>query len=186
MFEALIEYMAKKFIDLGFKKRSEQKKVDAKKDQLVGNECRSIEGIWICQYRYPRMDDKAGTKIQTTETQLVRFVQTSNRVNGETLFAAARPEDFEGVVTKDRYFTGMYFNQKNHHSYHGAFQFIISHSANRMNGKWIGFNREGDAVDSNDWRWEQIDDNPNISKEKEHEYMSKAQSADLFSIEVFI
>lgn len=185
MFTSLIEYIAKKLIDLGFRKKDGKKKSEFKLSGDGMDTCRSIKGIWVCQYRYPRMNDDTGVKTIEIETQLVRFVQNENRVTGSTQFANVHPEDFEGVVTNDRFFTGMYFNRNNHHSYHGAFQFIISHSRNRMRGKWVGFNREGENVDSYEWRWDQLDDNPDLSKEKEQYYISQAQSRDLFATDVF-
>ena len=186
VFEALLEYFAKKMIDLGIKKGSEFKKIENKKKTLSGDKPRSIAGIWVCQYKYPCLNEEIGKKVTAIEKQVVKFTQRENQVHGTTLYAIAHPEDFEGVVTKDRFFTGLYFNKKNHHSYHGAFQFVISHSKNRMKGKWIGFNREGDNVDFEEWRWEQVDDNPDISKEKEYEYIAKANDVDLFGYEVFI
>lgn len=184
--KSILGYLSKKLIDLGFKKTEEKKAIEEKKKELQPATCRKIAGIWICQYRFPKMDDSVNKKMTAIETQVVRFRQTDNKVTGATFFALAHPEDFEGIITKDRYFTGMYYNQKNHHSYHGAFQFVLSNSHPRMQGKWVGFNREGDGVDSEEWRWLQVDDNPDISKEKEHEYISKAQNEDLFSIPVFL
>jgi len=147
---------------------------------------RSIAGIWLCQYRYPSLDENTKQKVMSIETQVVCFEQKGNQVHGSTIFALAHPEDFEGSITKDRYFTGLYFNKHNHHSYHGAFQFVLSHSHNRMKGRWVGFNREGNDVDSEEWRWLQVDDNVAITEEKKHEYIARAGTLDLFSGDAFL
>lgn len=182
----MLGHLSKKLIDWGFKKTEEKKAIEKKKKELQPEAARSIAGIWICQYQFPHIEDGTGKKVTTIETQVVRFRQVGNKVTGSTFFAIAHPEDFEGLITNDRYFTGMYYNQQNHHSYRGAFQFVLSNSHQRMQGKWVGFSRKGDAVDSDDWRWLQLDDNPEISKEKEHEYIRRAQTEDLFSMPVFL
>jgi hypothetical protein len=186
LINSILGYLSKKLIDWGFKKSADRKSLEEKKDELQKDSCRLISGIWICQYKYPRMDDSINQKVSTIEKQVVRFEQENNNVTGVSLFAIAHPEDFEGIITKDLYFTGMYFNQKNYHSYHGAFQFILSNSHNRMLGKWVGFNREANDVNAEEWRWLQVDDNPEISKEKEHEYIARVQNEDLFSIVNFL
>ena len=147
---------------------------------------RSIAGIWLCQYKYPSLDENTKQTVIAIETQIVCFEQSGNQVHGSTIFALAHPEDFEGSITKDRYFTGLYFNKHNHHSYHGAFQFVLSHSHNRMKGKWVGFNREGNDVDFGEWRWLQVDDNVTITEEKKHEFIARTGSLDLFSGDAFL
>jgi hypothetical protein len=147
---------------------------------------RSIAGIWLCQYYYPRLDESTKQKIRTLETQLVCFEQSANQVKGSTIYALAHPEAFEGKITQDRYFTGLYFNKHNHHSYHGALQLVISNSQKRMKGRWVGFNREGNDVDSDEWRWVQVDDNQRITEEKKEEFITQARSIDLFSINQFL
>ncbi len=146
----------------------------------------SITGTWLCQYKYPQLDEMSGCKAMTTETQLVRLEQQGSLVTGATIFALAHPESFEGKITKERYFTGLYFNQQNHHSYHGAFQFVISNSKHRMLGRWVGFNREGNGVDSEEWRWERIDENPNICEMNKSEHIAKARDQDLFAVVSFL
>jgi len=145
----------------------------------------NISGIWVCQYVYPKMDERLGKTISEIETQIVRFEQSGNIVKGETIYAEAHPERFEGNVI-NRYFTGLYFNEKNHHSYHGAFQYIISNSKPRMLGKWLGFNREGNAIETDEWRWDKLNDNPDIGTDTEHKYISEIPNINLFGIKAFL
>jgi pyrimidine deaminase RibD-like protein len=146
---------------------------------------RNISGIWLCQYVYPKMNEISGKKANATEAQIVRFEQSKRSVKGSTIFAIAHPEDFEGRVL-NQYFTGLYFNKTNHHSYHGAFQFVISNSHNRMLGRWVGFNREGDGVDSGEWRWEQLNEKLSIHKAEIAELAIRAKRRNLFKTAKFL
>lgn len=186
--KAFLGHASKKFLDVVWKPKEKPPQIAVVVTPLLESHelCRSIAGIWVCQYKYPALDDRSGEKKENTETQLVRFEQTGNAVRGTTIFAIAHPEDFQGSVTKDRYFTGLYANKRNHYSYHGAFQFVISQSHNRMVGRWVGFNREGNGVDSEEWRWERWNDSPTISSPQEHDYVARLRDVDLFSIRGFL
>lgn len=186
--KAFLGYVTKRLLDALWKLIKRLRQVTPVEAPLLQSQadCRSIAGIWVCQYKYPALNDQTGGKDESIETQLVRFEQTGNAVRGTTISAIAHPEDFQGSVTKDRYFTGIYKNKRNHHSYHGAFQFVISQSHGRMIGRWVGFNREGDGVDSEEWRWERWYDNPTISSSQEHEYIARLRNVDLFSIRGFL
>lgn len=186
--KAFLSYAAKKLLDAVWKPKEKPPQVAPVVTSLLQSHevCRSIAGIWVCQYKYPALDERTGEKKESIETQLVRFEQTANAVRGTTISAIAHPEDFQGSVTKDRYFTGIYASKRNHHSYHGAFQFVISQSHNRMIGRWVGFNRVGDGVDSEEWRWERWHDSPTTSSPQEHEYVARLRNVDLFTIRGFL
>jgi len=152
---------------------------------LAKPKARSIQGHWLCQYRYPSTDELSGREALETETQIVCFEQVGETVKGTTVHALAHPEDFEGRLI-DRYFTGLYFNRLNHHSYHGAFQFILSNSKNRMRGKWLGFNREGNEVITEEWRWEQLIDSTTISADTLHTYWASGLRRNLLREKRFL
>jgi hypothetical protein len=134
--KAFLGHVAKKLLDGWWKPKEKASSSTPALVSLFATNvpCRPIAGVWLCQYKYPTLDDHSGEERESIETQLVRFEQINNVVRGTTIFALAHHEDFVGWVTKDRYFTGEYANKKNHHSYHGAFQFVISNSHSRMEG----------------------------------------------------
>ena len=152
------------------------------KKRYGGKSERNISGLWITQYMYPSASSEKG-KI---ETQLVVFKQRKDTVFGKTLHADKHPEVFEGKITLDRYFTGLYMNTINYHNYHGAFQFVLSNSKGRMKGKWIGFDRTGSEVGSGEWRWEQVFNTAELTEEMVQDVRNKAKSMNLFNDNDFI
>jgi hypothetical protein len=141
----------------------------------------SIHGTWLCQYKYPRMNETTGAKEQTIEVQIVELEEHGGAVKGQSIHAVAHPEYFVGSVSLGRYFTGTYKNESSSAaSYHGAFQFVLSHSKSRMKGRWVGFNREGTDVDSEEWRWERLDDRVGLPQIRIRELMRMNESTDLF------
>lgn len=146
---------------------------------------RSIQGHWLCQYRYMSTDNVSGRKTLKTETQIVCLEQEGEMVKGTTIHALAHPQDFEGKLF-DRYFTGLYFNKLNHHSYHGSFQFILSNSRNRMRGKWLGFDHEGNDVNAEEWRWEQLTESTTVSPKTLRSYWASGLRRDMFREKKFL
>src|SRR5438105_766967 len=147
----------------------------------------SIHGTWLCQYKYPRLHETLGVKEPTIEVQIVELEEHGGSVRGKSLHAIAHPEFFAGSVSLGRYFTGTYKNASNTAaSYHGAFQFVLSHSKARMKGRWVGFNREGNDIDTEEWRWERLDDRVNLPQHKIQEFLRANANTDLFLLEPFL
>ncbi len=138
---------------------------------------RNITGLWITHYKYPSSTNKGKINI---EKQLVKLEQHGSVVVGETIWAQKQPETFEGTI-KGRYFTGIYINSKDEHNYHGAFQYIISNSENKMEGLWIGFNRKGDKIISGEWRWIQKYKSVSLPPDIEREVVEETKNRDLFN-----
>lgn len=147
----------------------------------------SIHGTWLCQYKYPRLNESLGVKDPTIEVQIVELLEHGGSVRGKSLHAVAHPEFFSGSVSLGRYFTGTYKNASNTAaSYHGAFQFVLSHSKARMKGRWVGFNREGNDIDSEEWRWERLDDQVNLPHHMIQAFLQVHARTDLFVIEPYL
>lgn len=147
---------------------------------------RALAGIWICQFRFNKINEEDQTVETATETMVVKLSQTGNKIKGHSIFAVDHPEVFEGCISNDRYFTGTYYNQNNQHGFHGAFQFVLSNRLKRMEGKWIGFNRAGNSIEADNWRWMKVDDNPKASIAKLKEFIKRVQKEDLFKTNLFI
>ncbi len=147
----------------------------------------SIYGTWLCQYKYERLNEKIGEKELTIEVQIVELDEHGGSVQGKSIHAVAHPEYFAGSVSLGRYFTGTYKNASNTAaSYHGAFQFVLSHSKARMKGRWVGFNREGNDIDTQEWRWERLDDRIHLSPHRVQDYLRAHANVDLFLAEPFL
>jgi hypothetical protein len=142
---------------------------------------RNLDGIWLTQFRYP--SGKSGE--EKTETQIVQFKQHKNLVRGRAIYADSHPDVIEGLITSNRYFTGVYCNTINYHNYHGAFQFVISNSKQRMMGKWVGFDRVGADIGHGAWRWEQYSTSTKCSDADLQKLREIARKADLFCDETF-
>lgn len=147
---------------------------------------KALAGIWICQFRFNRVNEEDQSEEVATETMVVKLLQTGNKIKGYSIFAVDHPEVFEGCISNERYFTGTYYNQNNQHGFHGAFQFVLSNRHKRMEGKWIGFNRAGNSVEAENWRWMKVDDSRNVSIGKLKEFIQKVQKEDLFKTNLFI
>lgn len=154
------------------------------KNRIGDKSNRDITGLWITQYKYPSMDT-SGNYFEKMETQFVLFWQTRGHVIGKSVDAGAHPEVFEGRVTKDRYFTGVYINTINHQDYHGAFQFIISIGKGRMIGKWIGFDNKAINVNTGEWRWQQLNNMKHLSNEDLHRSKENYKDCNLFDDSTF-
>ena len=137
---------------------------------------KNLTGVWVTHYKYPSSDKDGDIDI---EKQLVKLIQRGTTVTGETIYAQKHPEIFEGTV-KDRYFTGVYVNKKDEHNYHGAFQYVLSNSENKMEGLWIGFNRAGNKIIYGEWRWIQKTPNIKLQKDLLDEYINETLSRNLF------
>ncbi len=147
----------------------------------------SIHGTWLCQYKYPRMNEDSGVKEETIEVQIVELEEHGGAVQGKSIHAVAHPEFFVGAVSLGRYFTGTYKNESTTAaSYHGAFQFVLSHSKSRMRGRWVGFNREGTDVDSEEWRWERLDDRVGLPQSRIRDLLRTHEATDLFQKNPFL
>ena len=147
----------------------------------------SIHGTWLCQYKYLRLNENLGVKEPTIEVQIVELMEHGGSVHGKSLHAVAHPEFFSGSVSLGRFFTGTYKNVSNTAaSYHGAFQFVLSHSKARMKGRWVGFNREGNDIDSEEWRWERLDGRVNLPQDKIQEFLKSHARIDLFLIKPYL
>ena len=151
------------------------------------NEHHSIHGTWLCQYKYPRLNEESGLKEPTIEIQIVELEEHGGSVCGKSLHAIAHPEFFSGSISLGRYFTGTYKNASNTAAtYHGAFQFVLSHSKARMKGRWVGFNREGNDIDTEEWRWERLDDRISLPHEKIQGFLRAHSNTDLFLLDPFL
>ncbi len=157
-------------------------------DSLIAEQGRhSIHGTWLCQYKYPRLNEPMTLKEMTIEVQIVELEEHGGTVRGKSLHAVAHPEFFAGSVSLGRYFTGTYRNASSTAaSYHGAFQFVLSHSKARMKGRWVGFNREGTDIDSEEWRWERLDDRVNLAAHHIQRFLREHASTDLFKVQPFL
>jgi len=140
---------------------------------------RNISGLWITQYKYPYIDENKKL-IELTETQLVLFKQKNNCVFGKTIYSEEHPQYFEGKITMNRYFTGQYINDLNHHNYHGAFQFILASGKEKMEGKWIGFD-DFNSINAGEWRWIQFSKSNKPKKETIHKAMIELKKINLFT-----
>ena len=148
----------------------------------AGDVVRNIAGIWACQYRYPSKD-RNGQVRSLTETQVVRFTQAGNSVAGSTIFSMAHPETFNGEI-EGLFLTGTYRDSSRRQSYHGAFQFVISVGRGRMLGRWVGFSHDGTSVDSDEWRWDCLNDDPEATALPD--YSQVVSDLSLFDIASFL
>lgn len=139
---------------------------------------RNISGYWVTQYQYPSFKkNKLSIK---TETQIVYLKQKGRKIVGHTVESNKHPEIFEGDITHERYFTGRYMNTLNHHNYHGSFQFILSNSKGVMQGKWIGFNDDGNGINKGDWRWLQTSHSSKENQTDLHQAKERSNTINLF------
>lgn len=166
-----------------FQRKLETSFVKLFKERYSGKSGRNISGLWITQYKY-QSNDSNGILKEKIETQIVAFKQKHNLVFGESVEAEEHPEVFEGKITLDRYFTGQYLNTLNHHNYHGAFQFVLASGKERMRGKWIGFDDNGE-VNCGEWRWLQYCSANEVDKNMIQKAKKALKLIDLFKDKQF-
>jgi hypothetical protein len=56
----------------------------------------------------------------------------------------------EGMLRNGIFYTGTWKSLKENVTYHGAFQLLISHSGNKISGKWLGLDNP-DIINNGEW-----------------------------------
>ncbi len=114
-----------------------------------------FSGVWHCAYDYTS---------STTAGKFTSEYDAKVHSIGNQVIIQSIPNDFGDyifikLVRDNRILTGDWYEQTSPKGrykgaiYYGALQLIISEDGNKMNGKWVGFDRQMN-VRSNNWRLE--------------------------------
>ena len=107
---------------------------------------RGVRGLWRSIYTYEEDGE------QKTENQLVELKQFGKNVVGRNITGKAHWYKIKGKVEMQMYFTGFWEHIGEGDIRHGAFQFAINSTGDRMEGKWIGFDKRH-KINDGPWTW---------------------------------
>ncbi|MFN8138498.1 MAG: hypothetical protein U0R49_01745 [Fimbriimonadales bacterium] len=115
---------------------------------------RNISGIWHTRYEFT----ESGQRYQMEQLVLLRHVW--NQVSGVTL-ASKKPitkghsNAIRATVKSHTFVTGVWDNNLEDDSYHGALQLHIDPSGKKMDGRYIGFDANNEVL-SEQWQWRRL------------------------------
>ncbi len=76
---------------------------------------------------------------------------------GKSLVGSFKFDDrtykIRGKIENNTYISGIWFDEKIGQVYHGSFQARIEVNNKEINGKWVGFSRSHNRINTGDWRW---------------------------------
>jgi len=107
-----------------------------------------ISGIWKAVWYY-----ETGIKRHSI-IQYYKVKQFGNFVIARSINDEINPTEIKAKISNNTFLTGSWVGkfEKNKGRYHGALQFLITPTGNKMNGKWIGFDTKH-KVNGGDWEW---------------------------------
>jgi len=107
-----------------------------------------VSGIWKAVWLY----EKEGKRFSIIQYYAVK--QFGNYVIASSINDEINPTEIKAKMSNKTFLTGTWVGKfnKDKGRYHGALQFLISPTGNKMNGKWIGFDRNH-RINEGDWEW---------------------------------
>jgi transcriptional regulator with XRE-family HTH domain len=110
----------------------------------------NLTGVWVSRYEY-YSSSRDGTfanshhvlVVQTGDAVTVRSLHGSVLTMNLTADAEMLTGTWREVTNPDGYYRGA--------TYHGAIQMIVGPTGRRMEGKWLGFGKEGE-INTGPWR----------------------------------
>lgn len=95
--------------------------------------------------------DGTSEKVLHQDTEM-RLNQLGKSLVGSFKFGD-RTYKIRARIADNIYISGIWFDEKNGQVYHGSFQARIEVNNNEINGKWVGFSRSHNKINTGDWRW---------------------------------
>ena len=107
----------------------------------------SLTGTWDQDWQVDRANEKVIHK--DTTLKLNQF--------GKSLVGSFSFEDrkyrIRARIENNTYISGIWFDEKIGQVYHGSFQARIEINNKEVNGKWVGFSRSHNKINTGNWTW---------------------------------
>lgn len=107
-----------------------------------------ISGIWKATW----WQEKENKKYSTIQYYRVR--RFGNYLVAHSINDEVNPTEIKAKIKNNTFITGTWAGRlmKNQGRYHGALQFLIYPTGNKIAGKWIGFDKNH-KIREGDWEW---------------------------------
>lgn len=107
----------------------------------------TLSGLWDQDWQV----DGASNQVIHNDTEL-KLSQFGKSLVGSFKFGD-RQYRIRARIENNTYISGIWFDEKVGQVYHGSFQARIEVNNNLINGKWVGFSRSHNAINTGEWRW---------------------------------
>lgn len=107
----------------------------------------ALSGEWIQDWQV----DGADKSVVHADQKLV-LQQLGRSLVGQFTFDG-RTYRIRAKIENNIYINGMWFDEISGQVYHGTFQARIEVNQRNINGKWIGFSRSHNRINTGDWKW---------------------------------
>lgn len=110
----------------------------------------TLSGTWIQNWQV----DGADANVDHTDPML-HLQQLGNSLVGKFSFNG-RVYRIRAKIENNAYINGTWFDEVSGQVYHGAFQARIEVNQRNITGKWIGFGRSHNRINTGDWKWSRL------------------------------
>lgn len=107
----------------------------------------TLSGVWDQDWQV----DGASSKVMHQDTEM-NLSQLGKSLVGSFKFGD-RTYKIRAAIENSTYISGIWFDEKIGQVYHGSFQARIEINNKEINGKWGGFSRSHNKINTGDWRW---------------------------------
>lgn len=107
----------------------------------------SLSGTWDQDWQ---VDNSADAVKHDDTTLLLKHLGKS--IVGTFKFQD-RTYKIRGRIENNIYISGIWFDERAGQVYHGALQARIEVNQKEVNGKWVGFSRTHNRINTGTWRW---------------------------------
>lgn len=112
---------------------------------------RNIKGLWESEYSLYSNKER---RIRV-ERHLIELRQIRSRVHGRSIGTESHQYVLSGKLYQETYLTAIWESIREHDSYNGACQLILTPRGDELKGKWVGFDSAGE-VQHGDWTLRRI------------------------------
>ena len=107
----------------------------------------TLTGVWDQDWQV----DRANKKIIHQDTTM-NLSQLGKSIVGDFSFED-RKYRIRARIENNTYISGIWFDEKVGQVYHGSFQARIEINNKEVNGKWVGFSRTHNKINTGNWSW---------------------------------
>lgn len=107
----------------------------------------SLSGAWDQDWQV----DGSPESVRHDETTLT-LKHLGKSIVG-TFYFQDRTYKIRGRIENNTYISGIWFDERAGQVYHGALQARIEVNQKEINGKWVGFSRAHNRINTGTWRW---------------------------------
>jgi hypothetical protein len=106
----------------------------------------TLTGVWEQNWQ---VDGYEPIVHENTELQLNQFGKS---LVGKLWFQN-RTYRIRARIENNTYISGIWFDEKTGQVYHGSFQARIEVNNSEVNGKWVGFSKSHNKINTGNWQW---------------------------------